>query len=182
MAKRKKKDEGFQYKPREYDREEKITLQKIVSKIPVTRKLLSQDLIVKATYNFAARNIRIGSAAAHNVNTTKYPQLFFKSLRELFETTENLVKIEPFWHFEGRTPTEQLNELNEKRDAIIRGFVNESFNQLVFELEKTNSPSKKQRLFDEYQAALVNNADVLGEENFEFFKKLCREKLNIIEE
>lgn len=181
MAK-KKREKGFLYKPREYDREEKITLQKIVSNIPVTRKLLSQDLLVKATYNFAARNIRIGSTAAHNVNTTKYPQLFFKSLRELFETTENLVKIEPFWHFEGRTPTEQLKELNEKRDAIIRGFIADSFNQLLSDLNKTGSSSKKQRLFDEYQAALVGNADVLGEENFEYFKRLCYEKLNIAEE
>lgn len=182
MARKNKKDDGFNYKPREYDREEKITLQKIVSNIPVTRKLLSQDLIVKATYNFAARNIRIGSTAAHHVNTTKYPQLFFKSLRELFETTENLVKIEPFWHFEGRTPTEQLNELNSKREAIIKGFIADSFNTLLDELNKAKSPSKKQRLFDEYQAALVSNADVLGEENFEYFKRLCREKLNIIEE
>lgn len=179
---KKQKDDGFKYKPREFDREEKITLQKIVSNIPVTRKLLSQDLIVKATYNFAARNIRIGSTAAHNVNTTKYPQLFFKSLRELYETTENLVKIEPYWHFEGRTPTEQLNELNEKRDAIIRGFIADSFNSLLTEIEKTASSSKKQRLFDEYQAALVGNADVCGEDNFEYFKRLCREKLNIIEE
>ena len=181
MAQKKQKDDGYTFKPREYDREEKIALQKIVSNIPVTRKLLSQDLLVKATYNFAARNIRIGSAAARNVNTTKYPHLFFKSFKELYVTTENLVKIEPYWRFNGRTPTEQLNELNEKRDAIIKGFICDSFNQLVKQLESTRSSSKKQRLFDEYQSALMQNLDICGDENFEYFKKLCYEKLNITE-
>lgn len=181
MARKKQKDDGYTFKPREYDREEKIALQKIVSNIPVTRKLLSQDLLVKATYNFAARNIRLGSAAARNVNTTKYPHLFFKSFKELYVTTENLVKIEPYWRFDGRTPTEQLNELNEKRDTIIKGFICDSFNQLVKQLESTRSSSKKQRLFDEYQSALMQNLDICGDENFEYFKKLCYEKLNITE-
>ena len=181
MARKKQKDDGYTFKPREYDRAEKIALQKIVSNIPVTRKLLSQDLLVKATYNLAARNIRISSAAARNVNTTKYPQLFFKSFKELYVTTENLVKIEPYWRFDGRTPTEQLNELNEKRDAIIKGFICDSFNQLVKQLESTRSSSKKQRLFDEYQSALMQNLDICGDENFEYFKKLCYEKLNITE-
>ncbi len=183
MFKKKKdeKPEGYTFKPREYDREEKITLQKIVSGIPVTRKLLSQDLLVKATYNYAARNLKAGAAAAHNVNTTKYPQVFFPALKELYDTTENLVKIEPFWRFDGHTPTEQLNELNEKKDVVIKGFINDSFNELLSQIEKRKSSSAKQRLFDEYQGALMLHLEMCGEENFEYFKTLCREKLNIEE-
>ena len=67
---------------------------------------------MKLTYSYVVRNIRIGSTAAQNVNSTKYPQVFFKSLRDLIVTTENLVKIEPFWRFDGRGPSEQLEDLN----------------------------------------------------------------------
>ena len=35
---------------------------------------------------------------------------------------------------------------------------------------------------DDYQQSLINNKDILGEENFEFFKNLCYEKLNVISE
>lgn len=182
MAKKKKEQEGYVFKPREFDRDEKIALQKIVSNIPVTRKLLSQELIVKATYNYAARNLKAGALAAHNVNTTKYPQVFFKSLKELFETTENLIKIEPYWRFDGHTPTEQMTEITEKKDAIIKGFIYDSFSDVVSQIEKARSNSKKQKLFDEYQAALMANIELCGEENFEYFKTLCREKLNISEE
>ena len=35
-------------------------------------------------------------------------------------------------------------------------------------------------MFDDYQQSLLNNKDILGEENFEFFKKLCYEKLNVV--
>ena len=35
-------------------------------------------------------------------------------------------------------------------------------------------------MFDDYQQSLINNMDVLGEENFEFFKKMCYEKLNVV--
>ncbi len=183
LFKKKKQQEnkGYTYKPRQYDRDEKIELQKIVSSIPVTRKLLSQELLVTATNNFAVKNIKIGSTAAYHVNTTKHPQLFFQSLNELISSTRELQKIEPYWRFEGHTPTEQLDDLNARKDRIIKGFINESFNDLLIQIEKARTPSQKQKLFDTYQASLINNMDICGEENFEFFKALCRDKLKITE-
>ncbi len=179
--KKKKEPQGYVYRPRDFDREEKIAIQKIVSSIPVTRKLLSQDLLVTAINNYVVKNIKIGATAARNVNTTKHPQVFFSSFRDLVESTENLMKIEPYWRFEGNGPTDQMNDINERRDKIIRGFIYESFNDLVAELETKKNPGVKQKLFDDYQNSLINNMDVCGEENFEFFKNLCREKLNIQE-
>ncbi|MBO5896794.1 MAG: hypothetical protein J6Q83_05805 [Clostridia bacterium] len=179
--KRATETQGYKYRPRQFDRDEKIEIQKIVSNIPVTQKLLSQELLVTAINNFVVKNIKIGSTAAHHINTTKHPQLFFQSVEELISSTENLQKLEPYWRFEGHTPTEQLEDFVSRRDKIIKGFIYESFTQLVEELEKKKSPSAKQRLFDEYQASLLNKLDVCGEENFEFFKTLCREKLNISE-
>lgn len=181
FKKKKTEQKGYVHKPRQFERDEKIEIQKIVSSIPVTRKLLSQDLLVTAINNFVVKNIKIGSTAAHHVNTTKHPQLFFQSLIDLISSTEELQKLEPYWRFEGHTPTEQLEDLNERKDKIIRGFIYESFSDLVSDIEKTKSPSSKQKMFDAYQASLINNIDVCGEENFEFFKSLCREKLNIQE-
>ncbi len=173
--------EGYQYKPRQFDRDEKIAIQKIVSTIPVTRKLLSQNLLVTAINNYVVKNIKLGSTAAHHINTTKHPQLFFQSVKDLVCTTENLQKLEPYWRFEGHTPTEQLEDFNSRRDVIIKGFIYESFTDLVVQINAKKSPAAKQRLFDEYQASLLNNLEICGEENFEFFKNLCREKLNITE-
>lgn len=180
FKKKKKTDSDNSIKPREYDRDERIALQKIVSGTPVTRKLIPQEKLTKLTYNYISRNIRIGSIAAQNVNTTKFPQVFFKSLRELIITTENLVRIEPYWRFEGSKPTEQLEDLTTRKDAIIKGFINESFGDLVAAMEKKSSASQKQKMFDDYQQSLLNNKDILGEENFEFYKKLCYEKLNVV--
>lgn len=180
MLFKKKKNKEDSTKIIEYDRDERIALQKIVSGTPVTRKLLSQEKLTKLTYNYVARNIRIGSIAAQNVNTTKFPQVFFKSLRELIVTTENLVRIEPYWHFDGHKPAEQLDDLTKRKDAIIKGFINESFCDLVDAMEKKTSVSQKQKMFDDYQQSLLNNKDILGEDNFEFFKKLCYEKLNVV--
>ncbi len=182
LFKKKKQQEntGYSFKPRDFDREERIALQKIVSGTPVTRKLIPQEKLVKLIYSYVARNIKIGSNAAKNVNTTKFPQVFFRSLRELIVTTENLVKIEPYWRFDGSQPTEQLEDLTTRKDAIIKGFLNETFLELVKEMEKKTSPSQKQKMFDDYQQSLINNMDILGEENFEFFKKLCIENLNVV--
>jgi len=182
FKKKKQEKSGYSFKPRDYDRDERIALQKIVSGTPVTRKLLPQEKLVKLTYSYVVRNIRIGSTAAQNVNTTKYPQVFFKSLRDLIVTTENLVRIEPFWRFEGRGPTEQLEDMNNRKDAIIKGFINETFNNLVNDMEKKTSASQKQKMINDYQQSLINNKDVLGEEIFEFFKQLCYEKLNVVNE
>ena len=181
FRKKKEPPQGYVYKPREFDRDEKIAIQKIVSSIPVTRKLLSQELLVTAINNYVVKNIKIGSNAAHNVNTTKHPQVFFQSLRDLIESTERLVLIEPYWRFEGNGPTDQLNDITERKDRIIKGFINETFTELVTEIEKKKNPGVKQKLFDDYQNSLINNIDICGEENFEFFKKLCRDKLNIQE-
>jgi hypothetical protein len=91
--KKKKQEQGYAFRPREYDRDERIELQKIVSSIPVTRKMLSQELLVTATNNFVVKNLKIGSTAAHHINTTKHPQLFFQSYKNLVESTENLQKL-----------------------------------------------------------------------------------------
>lgn len=181
--KKKKKEEpnGYTFRPREYDRDERIELQKIVSSIPVTRKMLKYELLVTATNNFVVKNIKIGSNAAHNVNTTKHPQVFFQAWKDLVSSTENLQKVEPYWRFDGHTPTEQLDDLNARKDKIIRGFIYESFTELVEKIEKTNNPNTKQKLFDDYQNQLMFNIEVCGEDNFEFFKELCRDKLNITE-
>lgn len=179
--KKQPEQQGYVHKPRQFDRDEKIEIQKIVSSIPVTRKLLSQDLLVTAINNFVVKNIKIGSNAARNVNTTKHPQVFFQSFKDLVSSTENLQKLEPYWRFEGHTPTEQLEDLENRRDKIIRGFIYESFTELVEKIEKTNNPNTKQKLFDDYQGQLMFNIDICGEENFEFFKELCRDKLNITE-
>ena len=181
--KKKKKEEqnGYTFRPRDYDRDERIELQKIVSSIPVTRKMLKYELLVTATNNYVVKNIKIGSTAAHNVNTTKHPQVFFQALKDLISSTENLQKVEPYWRFEGHTPTEQMEDLNARKDKIIRGFIYESFTELVEKIEKTNNPNAKQKLFDDYQNQLMFNIEVCGEENFEFFKDLCRDKLNITE-
>ncbi len=180
--KKKKQEQGYAFRPREYDRDERIELQKIVSSIPVTRKMLSQELLVTATNNYVVKNIKIGSNAAHNVNTTKHPQVFFQALKDLISSTENLQKVEPFWRFDGHTPTEQLEDVLGRKDKIIRGFIYESFNELMEKIDKTTNPKVKQKLFDEYQGQLMFNIDICGEENFEFFKNLCRDKLNISEE
>lgn len=182
LFKKKKTEEnkGYSFKPRDYDRDERIALQKIVSGTPVTRKLIPQDKLVKLTYSYVARNIKIGSNAARNVNTTKYPQVFFKSLRDLIVTTENLVKIEPFWRFEGKGPTDQLEDLTSRKDAIIKGFLNETFLTLVKEMAQKASSAQKQKMFDDYQQSLMNNMDILGEDNFEFFKELCYKHLDVV--
>lgn len=181
FKKKKTEDTGYKYTPRQFDRDEKIAIQKIVSSIPVTRKILSQDLLVTAINNFVVKNIKIGSTAAHHVNTTKHPQLFFQSMNNLITSTKELQKLEPYWRFEGHTPTEQLEDLESRKDKIIRGFIYESFEELVNKIQNTKSSSAKQKLFDEYQTSLINNIELCGEENFEFFKNLCREKLNISE-
>ena len=51
---------------------------------------------------------------------------------------------------------------------------------IAYAMEKKSSVSQKQKMFDDYQQSLLNNKDILGEENFEFFKKLCYEKLNVV--
>lgn len=181
FKKKTKEKQGYVYKPRQFERDEKIAIQKIVSTIPVTRKLLSQELLVTAINNFVVKNIKIGSAAAHHINTTKHPQLFFQSYKNLIESTEKLQQLEPYWRFEGHTPTEQLDDLRARGDKIIKGFIYDSFMCMLEELESKKNPAAKQRIFDEYQASLLNNMDICGEENFEFFKELCRDKLNITE-
>ena len=74
-----------------------------------------------------------------------------------------------------------MEDLNARKDKIIRGFIYESFTELVEKIEKTNNPNANQKLFDDYQNQLMFNIEVCGEENFEFFKDLCRDKLNITE-
>ena len=170
-----KPDENSPRKPRDYDREERITLQKIVTNIPVTRKMLSQELLVQAVVKFIGKNIRIGSTAADTVNSALVPQLFFPALRSVKDTTEALVKLEPYWYFEGRKPSEQLTEINENEVYIVGAFLERSFDDMVSRLEKKHSAKAKQKIFDEYQSTLMSYSDMINDENQEHFRELCEE-------
>ena len=67
--KKKEKPQGYVHRPRDFDRDERIEIQKIVSSIPVTRKMLSYDLLITAINNYVVKNIKIGANAARNVNS-----------------------------------------------------------------------------------------------------------------
>ena len=54
FKKKENSEKGYSFKPREYDRDERIALQKIVSGTPVTRKLLPQDKLVKLVYSYVS--------------------------------------------------------------------------------------------------------------------------------
>ena len=45
--------------------------------------------------------------------------MFFQSFRNLVSSTQELQKLEPYWRFEGHTPTEQLEDLKARGDKII---------------------------------------------------------------
>lgn len=169
---------GYQYKPPEYDRDERIALQKIVApRIPVTRKLLAQDVLVKATNDFIARNIRIGSTAAEIINTTDNVGLFFSRLEMVISSTQELVRVAPFWRFDVRQPQEQLDEINSKKDAIILDFMDRSFDILLENIAKKKTGRAKQKLFDEYQTVIVRYSELIGEELLEHFRERCEKEL-----
>jgi len=73
-----KKQKGNAFVPRDFDREERIALQKMVTTVPIARKMLPQQLLIKAVVDFIGRNVRMGASAANVVNTTVYPQFFFR--------------------------------------------------------------------------------------------------------
>lgn len=155
------------------DREERIALQKMVTTIPVARKMLSQQLLIKSVTDFIGRNVRMGANAANIVNTTVYPQLFFTNLQLLEDCTRRVAELEPYWKFEGKQPSEQLQEIVEKKHDIIGAFIERSFYDTVDKINKKRSARTKQKIFDEYQSSLLGYQELIDEENQDFFRELC---------
>ena len=173
----KKGEQKPAYKPRTFDREERITLQKMVTTVPVTRKMLSQELLVNAIASFISRNVRMGSSAAYAVNNALEPEVFFTNLELVTACTTRIAQLEPYWKFDGKQPHEQLEEITQNRKFIIGAFVERSFFDTLDKIKKKSSPKAKQKIFDEYQTALLKYQEYIDEENLEFFRKLCEENI-----
>lgn len=171
--KRGKKQPANTFVPREFDREERIKLQKMVTTVPVARKMLSRQLLVQAIANFIDRNLRMGASAANIVNTTVHPHLFFTNLQLMEDCTQRVVELEPYWKFEGKQPSEQLREIIEKKHDIVGAFIERSFYDTVDKVNKKHSARSKQKIFDEYQSSLLRFQDLIDEENQNFFRELC---------
>ncbi len=159
--------------PRDFDREERIALQKMVTNIPVTRKMLSQQVLARAVFDFIGRNVRMGATAANIVNTTVFPQLFFTNLQLLEDCTRRVSELEPYWKFDGKLPSQQLSEIQEMKHDIIGAFIERSFYDIIDKVKKKRSLRAKQKLFDSYQTALLQFQDYIDEDNQKFFKELC---------
>ena len=159
--------------PPSFDREERITLQKMVTTIPVTRKMLSPDLLNKAIVDFIRKNVSMGASAANIVNNTVSPPLFFRNLQLVEDCTRRVVGLEPYWKFEGKQPSEQLREITDNKHDIIGAFIERSFYDMVDRLNKKRTASGKQKIFDEYQSSLLSFQDVIDEDNQIFFRELC---------
>lgn len=168
-----KKQPNQPFIPRDFDREERIALQKMVTTIPVARKMLSQQVLARAVFDFIGRNVRMGASAANVVNTTVFPQLFFTNLQLLEDCTRRVAELEPYWKFEGKQPSEQLLEIEEMKHDIIGAFIERSFYDIIDKIKKKRSIHTKQKLFDDYQASLLHFQDYIDEENQKFFKELC---------
>ncbi len=174
----KQKKQGGKESPRvqtlrNYDREERIALQKMVTTIPVTRKLLSKELLSTAIVNFITKNVRMGANAANVVNNTTNPRLFFMNLQLVEDCTKRVVALEPYWKFEGKQPSDQLAEIIENKHDIIGAFIERSFYATVDNIKKKHNPGTKQKLFDEYQTNLLAFQELIDEDNQLFFKELC---------
>lgn len=159
--------------PRIYDRDERIALQKMVTTIPVTRKLLSKELLSTAIVNFISKNVRMGAGAANVVNNATDPRLFFMNLQLVESCTQRVAALEPYWKFEGKKPSEQLAEIVENKHDIIGAFIERSFYATVDNIKKKRNPSTKQKLFDEFQTGLLAFQEFIDEDNQLFFKELC---------
>ncbi|MGI6744618.1 MAG: hypothetical protein BWY46_00605 [Firmicutes bacterium ADurb.Bin300] len=168
-----KKQKGNAFVPRDFDREERIALQKMVTTVPIARKMLPQQLLIKAVVDFIGRNVRMGASAANVVNTTVYPQLFFVNLQLVEDCTRRVSLLEPYWRFEGKQPSEQLGEIIEKKHDIVGAFIERSFFFTIDKLKKKRLSSSKRKVFDEYQFSLLKFKDFIDEENQSFFAELC---------
>ncbi len=168
-----KKQRLTAFVPRDFDREERIALQKMVTTVSIARKMLSQQLLIKAVVDFIGRNVRMGAHAADIVNTTVYPQLFFPNLKLVEDCTRNVSQLEPYWKFDGKQPSEQLEEIIEKKHDIVGAFIERSFFFNIDKLNKKRTASSKKKIFDEYQTSLLKFKDFIDEENQRFFAELC---------
>ena len=145
----------------------------MVTTVPIARKMLPQQLLIKAVVDFIGRNVRMGASAANVVNTTVYPQFFFVNLQLVEDCTRRVSLLEPYWRFEGKQPSEQLGEIIEKKHDIVGAFIERSFFFTIDKLKKKRLSSSKRKVFDEYQFSLLKFKDFIDEENQSFFAELC---------
>ena len=128
---------------------------------------------------YASGMLKIANDCANLVNTTKNPKVFFERYRLLIEKMEQLSKLECFGCFTGSRPSQNLQQISDKKIGTINEFI-DTYYQDVFEKIQTlkTKASKEKRIEDFYQN-FNSYKDYMEPENMEKYIELYKSLLAI---
>lgn len=135
----------------------------------------------KKEANFYSVNmLRIASDCANLVNTTKNPRVFFERYNLLINKLENLSKLEKFHCFVGKLPSNNLQEILNKREFTINDFLNRYCEDILIKISSLKTISSKKKKVDTFFNSLKQYELFMTDNNIQTYHFLYEKMLKIV--
>lgn len=131
-------------------------------------------------YFYSANMLRIASDCANLVNTTKNPRVFFERYNLLINKLENLSKLEKFNCFTGKSPSDNLREVLDKREFTINDFLNRYCEDVLNKIVNLKTISGKKKKVDNFFSSLKQYESYMTDNNIQTYHFLYEKMLKII--
>lgn len=129
---------------------------------------------------YVAGMLKIANDCANLVNHTKNPDVFFMRYNLLINKLENMSKLEPFKCFSGSLPSQNLENILNKKETTINDFINRFYNDTLFQITKLKTEKTKEKRIENFYNGLSKYNDYMLPKNVEKYILLYEDLLEKI--
>ena len=127
---------------------------------------------------YATGILKIAHDCAHLINTTKNPSVFFERYNLLIFKLQNLIKLECFNCFEDKLPSQDLEEILNKREDTINDFIDRYYQCTLDKINTLKTTKAKDKKIEDFYKELSKYDDDMLPSSIQKYTSMYKSLLN----
>ncbi len=156
-------ESGFKSAPPRVLKENKIALQNIIFKTSERKLMVSDKFLCDMTKKYISKHIKEINSLTSYMQTTKFPDRFFKFSFKIQENLEQLIIIEPYFIFTKPVPSAFKKDFLTKLPDSISHFISKNWKIITTRHPLSENMSPEQLLpYDTFIEGMLHYRDELS--------------------
>lgn len=127
---------------------------------------------------YANGMLKIVHDCANIINTTKNPSVFFERYNLLILKLENLAKLECFNLFNGTLPSQNLEDILNKKENTINDFIDRYYQHTLDKINSLKTTKAKDKKVEDFYKELSKYNDNMLSNNIQKYTSMYKVLLN----
>lgn len=158
-------------------KKELLAWQRILTPDSPRKLIMTESQLSQFTCQQAGNDLRVIEDCLKIIFTTTKPDTFFSRLDLLKEKAKHLVMLEPYWEYEGASPTAAYQEVIDQEQDAIRAHIDECYYSTFKKAEKLKTEKGKKNQFRKVYEELLLYQDRMSQSNINYLERKFKQQL-----